>query len=167
MLLYLIKCLKPNIANPDREITKVMGRPTEQQMKSLFRLVTYVVNTEYIGLIMSPTPIINFAWKLVAYCDSDYAGDHNRRCFRIIDLDPKLLCQSSSEAKYIAISEICAEIVFLKQVLEFLGIYLNLPNIVIVGNVRAIYDANNAVFGPKMNHVECTMPLICFNKIVY
>jgi hypothetical protein len=61
---------------------------------------------------------------------------------------------SSTEAEYVAISEMCAEIMFLKQVLEFLKIKVVLPIIVRVDNVGAIYLAQNAVSGPKMKHVD-------------
>ena len=54
MLLYLIKYSRPDIANSVREIAKVMDGPTEQQMKSLFRLIKYVLDTKNMGLIMSP-----------------------------------------------------------------------------------------------------------------
>jgi hypothetical protein len=46
----------------------------------------------------------------------------------------------------------CAEVMFLMQVLELLKIKLLLPIIVKVNNVGAIYLSQNAVFGLKMNH---------------
>ena len=61
---------------------------------------------------------------------------------------------SSSEAEYVAISEVCAEIMFLKQILEFLKIQVTLPIIVRADNVGAIYLAHNAVSGPRMKHVD-------------
>ena len=48
----------------------------------------------------------------------------------------------------------CAEIMFLKQVLEFLKIKVALLIIVRVDNVGAIYLAQNAVSGPRMKHVD-------------
>ena len=66
----------------------------------------------------------------------------------------KSVTLSSSEAEYVAISEVCAELIFLKQVLEFLNIKFTLPIIVRVDNVGAIYLANNAISGPRMKHVD-------------
>ena len=48
----------------------------------------------------------------------------------------------------------CAEMLFLKQALEFLGIQGALPIIVRVDNVGAIYLAQNAVSGPRTKHVD-------------
>ena len=46
------------MANSIREIAKVINGPTEQQMKSLFRLIKYVINTENNGWSMNPIPSI-------------------------------------------------------------------------------------------------------------
>ena len=80
---------------------------------------------------------------MVAYCDSDYAGNQNGRksvSRYVIYIQDCLISWKSrkqksvtlswSEAEYVAISEVCSEIIFLKQALEFLGINLNLPIIV-------------------------------------
>jgi hypothetical protein len=45
MLLYFIKYSKPDIANSVREIAKVIDGPTKQHLKSLFRLIRYVLDT--------------------------------------------------------------------------------------------------------------------------
>ena len=66
----------------------------------------------------------------------------------------KSVTLSSSEAEYVAISEVCAELIFLKQVVEFLEVKLSLPIIVRVDNVGAICLANNSVSGPRMKHVD-------------
>ena len=168
MLLYLIKFSRPDISNSVREIAKVMDGPTELQVKSLFRLVKYVIDTKEKGLLMSPDKAADpNVWKMIAFCDSDYAGDKDGRksvsgFFIYIQecliswksRKQKSVTLSSSEAEYVAISEVCAEVVFLKQVLEFLGVKLDLPIIVRVDNVGAIYLANNAVSGPRMKHVD-------------
>ena len=168
MLLYLIKFSRPDISNSVREIAKVMDGPTELQVKSLFRLVKYVIDTKTKGLIMSPDEATDpSVWKMVAFCDSDYAGDKDGRKsvsgFAIYiqgcliswkSRKQKSVTLSSSEAEYVAISEVCAELIFLKQVLEFLNIKLTLPIIVRVDNVGAIYLANNAISGPRMKHVD-------------
>jgi Reverse transcriptase (RNA-dependent DNA polymerase) len=168
MLLYLIKYSRPDIGNAVREIAKVMDGPTELQVKSLYRLIKYVLDTKNQGLLMSPLePEENSTWIMSAYCDSDYAGDKDGRKsvsgFVIYiqgcliswkSRKQKSVTLSSSEAEYVAISEVCAEIMFLKQVVEFMEIKVKLPIIVKVDNVGAIYLANNAVSGPRMKHVD-------------
>ena len=116
---------------------------------------------------MEPTDTNNNTWEMRAFCDSDYAGDKAGRKsisgFVIYiqgcliswkSRSQKSVTLSSTEAEYVAISEMCAEIMFLKQVLEFLKIKVVLPIIVRVDNVGAIYLAQNAVSGPRMKHVD-------------
>jgi hypothetical protein len=90
---------------------------------------------------MEPTEVNkNNTWEMMAFCDSDYAGDRDGRKsvsgFVIYILgclisrksrSQKSVTLSSTEAEYVAISELCAEIMFLEQVLEFLGIEVVLP----------------------------------------
>ena len=54
MLLYLFKYPRPDIAKLVREIAKVMAGLTKQQMKSLFRIIKYALDTENLRLVMSP-----------------------------------------------------------------------------------------------------------------
>ena len=144
-----------------------MDGPTMAHVKSLLRLIKYVVDTKDIGLVMEPTIKDNDLWEMQAYCDSDYAGDRDGRksisgfiiyvCGCPISWKSrgqKSVTLSSSEAEYVAISELCAEIMFLKQVLEFLQIEVKLPIIVRVDNVGAIYLAHNATSGPMTKHVN-------------
>jgi hypothetical protein len=51
-------------------------------------------------------------------------------------------------------SETCAEIIFIKQVLEFLRITVKFPIIVSVDNTGAIYLANNQSTGKHTKHVD-------------
>jgi hypothetical protein len=168
MLLYLVKFSRPEISNAVSEVAKVNDGPTKAHMKSLYRLIKFVIDTKHYGLVIEPSePMKNNIWEMRAFCDSDYAGDKDGRKsvsgFVIYILgcliswksrSQKSVTLSSTEAEYVAISEMCAEIMFLKQVLEFLGIQVALPIIVRVDNVGAIYLAQNAVSGPRMKHVD-------------
>lgn len=51
------------------------------------------------------------------------------------------IATSSSEAEYVAISDICKVLMFMKNILTFMGITIQLPMIVRVENVGAIYLA--------------------------
>ena len=90
-------------------------------------------------------------------CDSDYAGDKDNRLSvtgYCIYINGCLIswkswaqkCQtlSSTKAVYVALSEICCEILFIKIILEFLGEKIEYPITVYCNNVGAIYVACNA-----------------------
>ena len=61
---------------------------------------------------------------------------------------------SSTEAKYVAVSEVCTEILFIKQVLEFLGVKIAYPIVVNVDNIGAIYLAKNETMGQRTKHID-------------
>ena len=168
MLLYLVKFSRPKISNAVWEIAKATDGPTKAHVKSLMRLIKYVVDTKDHGLVMEPkNNDNNNLWEMQAYCDSDYAGDLDG-CKSILGFiiyicgcpiswksrGQKAVTLSSSEAEYVAISELCAEVMFLKQVLEFLQVEVKLPIIIRVDNVGAIYLAHNATSGPRTKHVD-------------
>ena len=53
-----------------------------------------------------------------------------------------------------AVSEVCAEIMLMKQMMEFLQMKVNLPILVNMDNVGAIYLASNATSGQRTRHID-------------
>ena len=61
---------------------------------------------------------------------------------------------SSTEAEYVSISEVCTEIMYILQILEFLKMKVELPVQIYVDNLGAIYMANNATTSSRTKHVD-------------
>ena len=61
---------------------------------------------------------------------------------------------SSSEAEYVALSEAAKEIKFVYQLLQSIGIEIELPIIVRVDNVRAIFVSENTSTSGRTKHVD-------------
>lgn len=163
MLLYLVKHSRPDLSNAVRELTKVMDGATVEHMKLALKCVQFVLNTRNRGLYMEPSN----TFKIEAYVDSDFAGDQDTRrsitgyliyfCGVVIAWKSKQqggVTLSSSEAEYYAISEVATELLFVKQIAEFLRVNLQLPMIVRVDNNGAIYLANNSTSGTRTKHVD-------------
>ena len=104
---------------------------------------------------------------MVFYCDSDYSGDKDTRISvtgYIIFLMGAVVCYkskaqrgvtlSSTEAEYYAISEVCKEILYIKQLLEFLNKEVKTPIIVQVDNVGAIQLANKSTGSQRTRHID-------------
>ena len=66
----------------------------------------------------------------------------------------KSVSLSSAEAEYVAISEAVKEIRFVYQILESMEIEINLPIIVRVDNVGAIYMTENTTTSTRTKHVD-------------
>lgn len=168
MLLYLIKYSRPDIANGVRELSKVMDGATFAHYKSMLRVIKFISNTRDKCLELNGE---NFGqgllWKLQAFCDSDYAGDKDTRMsvtgFIIyVNNNPiswrsrgqKSVTLSSSEAEYVALSEVCCEVLFVTYILKFLSIKIVYPIDIMVDNVGAIFLAQNHSVSQRTRHID-------------
>ena len=66
----------------------------------------------------------------------------------------KSVALSSTEVEYYGMSDLVTEIIFIKNTLEFLGIKVELPIVVQVDNIGAIYLADNATLSNHTKHID-------------
>jgi hypothetical protein len=166
-LLWLMKHSRPDIANAVREASKVMDGATKAHWKYLLRIIKYVIDTRDRTLQFTLSQTDLSGMNIEGFCDSDYAGDRDTRKsvagFAIYLLgclivwkskSQKSVTLSSSEAEYVSISEIAKDLLFVKQVLEFLDQDINYPMKIRVDNVGAIYMAENGSSNNQTKHVN-------------
>ena len=167
MLLFLVKYSRPDITNAVRELSKVNDGATKNHMRMLLRVMKYVLMSRNKALHYKLRPGCSEKRILTGYCDSDWAGDRNNRksvtgyCIYFMGCliawksrSQKNVTLSSSEAEYVAISEVCCEIIFIKMILEFLNVEIEKPIKVFCDNVGAIYMSNNAKAGARTKHID-------------
>ena len=107
-------------------------------------------------------------WILEALSDSDFANDKETRksvygyviyfCGVPVAWKSKSMRSvvlSTTEAEYVALSEVLKEIKFLYQLLSSMGIKVPLPIKVKVDNIGAIWLANNSGVSERTKHVDC------------
>jgi hypothetical protein len=105
--------------------------------------------------------------ELEGISDSEYGLDQETRisvfgwnlcfCRALISWKSKAsnsVTLSSTEAEYIALSEITEEIMFVKQVLETIGTGLKVPIIVKIDNLGAIYLSKNHSLVQRTKHID-------------
>ena len=166
MLIFLVKYSRPDIANAIRELSKAMPSPSPVAVKELMRVLKFVIDTKSLGFKMKPVGEFG-SWKLLAFSDSDYAGDPENRvsvCGYVIYLNEvpiswkskgqKTVTMSSSEAEFVAMSEASKEIKFVYQVLESMEITVDLPIIVRVDNIGAIFMGENVHVSNRSKHID-------------
>ena len=61
---------------------------------------------------------------------------------------------SSTEAEYLAVSEACTDIMFIKMIMEFLELKVERPIKVYCDNVGAIFMGNNAKQSVRTKHIN-------------
>ena len=166
ILLYLTKHSRPDICNPVRELSKNMDGATRSQEKELLRVIKFVLDTKDFGLKLKPIKEEG-SWKLKALSDSDFASDGDTRisvygfviyfCGVPISWKSKgmkSVVLSTTEAEYVAVSEVVRELQFIINLLKSIGIEVELPIKVQVDNVGAIWLANNSTTSERTKHVD-------------
>ena len=167
MLLYLTKHTRPDIANAVREHSRMMDGASKEHLNSLLRIIKYVIDTKNHTLKMKITRNDENLFNIKGYSDSDYAGNKDDRknltglvvyCAGVPvawkSKGQKTVSLSSTESEYYAISELCTEIIYIKQLLEFLQVTINYPIIIRVDNVGAMFLANNPVLSQRTKHIS-------------
>jgi len=140
MLLYLVEHSRPDLSNGTWELSKVMEKATEGHMKELFRVIKYALDTQDIGLKLKPDDNDNKLWELKACSDADFAGDKETRIsvtgyvvyFMNIPVfwrshGQKSGTLSTTEAEYVACSEVVKEVLFILQLLRHPQVKIQLP----------------------------------------
>jgi hypothetical protein len=142
---------------------------TPAAYKEMLRLIKNFLDTKTWGLKIFPKVSAGdkLKWNLVTYSDSDWAGDKdNRRSISgfIMFLcgvpivwrskQQKSVALSSSEAEFVAISEAVKEVLFVIQLLESMGIEVELPVVVRVDNMGAIFMSENASSNTRTRHID-------------
>ena len=118
-------------------------------------------------LMLEPNSFKMAPWDLVCYSDSDYAGDPDTRrsvtgfvlfvrdvpvCWR--SKAQMVVTLSSTEAEWYALSEVVKEVLFVVQLVESMEIQVQLPVIVRVDNVGAVFMAKNITTTGRIKHVD-------------
>jgi hypothetical protein len=127
--------------------------------KEMLNVMKFVLDTKQYCLKTQPVDD-GKDWDFITYCDSDWACDAETRisvtgfliyllgvpiCWRSKKQKGRTL--SSSEAKYVAISEAVKEIPFIYYLLESIGMNIQLPIVVRYNNAGVIFVAKNSSSG--------------------
>ena len=144
-----------------------MTGETEAAYKELMRVIKFVLDTKTYGLKLEPILQEDEMWTITVYTDSDWAGDKDNRVsvtgFIVFLLGVAVLWRSrqqrgvslsSSEAEYYALSEAAKEIKFVVQILMSMGIPVQLPVIIRVDNMGAIFMSENVSATARTRHVD-------------
>ena len=170
-LLYLLKHSRPELSNPIRELTKCMTGANQHALKEMYRVISWVLRHQDIGLKMAPQWAKDdqgkVKWYLTGICDSTWGSDPDDGrsvsgyilYFMGVPISWRSKTQShvtcsSAEAEFVSASELVKEIKFVIGILEHLGIEVELPVKVYIDNIGAIYMARNNIRTGATRHVN-------------
>ena len=165
-LLYLTKHSRPDICNPVRELSKTMDAPAPVHQKEMYKVIRHVLSTKGYDLKFELRKDI-IKWALKALSDSDFASDKETRIsvFGYIiyfcgipiawrSKGMKSVVLSTTEAEYMALSEVVKELKVIVQLLQTMNIEVELPITVHVDNVGAIWLSNNRTTSDRTKHID-------------
>ena len=187
-LLYLQKYTRPDISNAVRELTKGMSKATSGTMKELKRVVKFVLDTKHLGLRFQPKKMTIQVgkWTVVVYSDSDWGADVESRKsitgYAVFFMDclvswkskqQSVIALSSAESEYYALTEAAKEVKFIVQLLQEMGVPVELPVVCRVDNKATIYMSENTNSSSRTRHIDIKARWITeqvedgFVKIIY
>ena len=165
-LLYLTKHSRPINCNPVREPSKTMDAPAPVHLKEMYKVIRHVLSTKGYGLKFELRKDI-IKWALKALCDRDFASDKGTRIsvFGYIiyfcgipifwqSKGMKSVVLSTTEAEYMALSEVVKKLKFIVQLLQTMNMEVGLPITVHVDNVGAIWLSNNRTMSDRTKHID-------------
>ena len=170
-ILFACGKTEPTIANACRELTSHLTAPNEEHWNALSHLIGYLKTKSLQGIKMRTPDDL----RVVAYVDSDYAGDRNDRksiSGYLVTVGGCLVSWmskkqtgvtlSSTEAEFVAMSNVATEIKFIVSLLtEIMGGGSDddkngptMPSILREDNTGAIFMAKNTAITPRTKHVD-------------
>ena len=116
----------------------------------------------------------NKVWDICAYCNSDFVGNKDTRlsisgfCVFVMgclvswkSCGQKNVTLLSTEAEYVAILELCAELLFVRMIITFLGKKINYPIIFCCDNIGAIFLDHNTTTSHRTKHIDTRYHFVC------
>lgn len=161
-LLYLSSKTRPDLAQATNFCSRYITNPTNQRIIDVKRMFKYLNDTSSQGISFTN---LESDKEILAYCDSDYAGDPETRkstgyvvlfCGGSISWCSRkqpVVTVSSTEAEYTAAAECCKEIVYLKSLIEELTKEKLVANLK-VDNQSAIKLIKNGVMNRRSKHID-------------
>ena len=166
-LIYLT-VTRPDISYAVHIVSQFMAAPRSPHYAAVLRILRYLKGTIFDGLHFSS----HSSLTLQAYSDADWAGDPTDRrsttgyCFMLGDSliswrskKQTVVARSSTEAEYRALAATTAELIWLRWLLQDLGIDCSAATQLHCDNQSAIQIAHNDVFHERTKHIEIELSL--------
>ena len=161
-LIYLtVTC--PDISYAVHVVSQFMVVPKSPHYAAILRIIRYLKGTIFDGLHFSS----HSSLTLQAYSDADWAGDPTDRrstigyCFLLGDSliswrskKQTIVARSSTEAEYRALTATTAELIWLRWLLQDLGVDCSTATKLHCDNLSAIQIVHNDVFHERTKHIE-------------
>ncbi|GJW94643.1 zinc finger, CCHC-type containing protein [Tanacetum coccineum] len=151
-LMYLMVYTRPNIAYTVSVVSRCLTNLGKNHWEALKWILRYLWGTSNVGLVYG-TDRGNHV-DVTGFIDSDYAKDLDKRC--VVSWKATLqhvVALSTIEVEYMALTKAVKEAIWLRGLLEELGVELNIVT-VNCDNQGAIHLSRNCVFHERAKHIS-------------
>ncbi|CAL1355334.1 unnamed protein product [Linum trigynum] len=177
LLLYLT-ITRPDITYAINILSQFVHAPSQMHLDAAFRVLRYIKGSPGQGLFFP----IDATLRLTAYCDADWGGSQRTRrsttgYFITLGSAPiswrtkkqRVVARSSAEAEYRAMASTVREIIWLRWLLQELGVPQSGPTPLHCDNQAALHIANNRSFMSALNMWKWTVTLFVseFSRAIF
>ena len=170
-LLYLARWSRPDINNAVRELSRCGGRAKEAHMKAMKRVMKYCVLTKERGWVLKPSRKWDgkkgFRFRVGGHSDSNYAAcKETRKSVTGYDVTledvpivaksvgQKIVTLSVTEAELYAAVLCAQDMLYVKKLLESMGLEVELPMVLRLDNKGAVDLANGWSIAGRTRHID-------------
>ncbi|KAE8725588.1 hypothetical protein F3Y22_tig00008386pilonHSYRG00069 [Hibiscus syriacus] len=163
-LMYAMVCTRPDISQAVGVVSRYMHDPGERHWQAVKWILRYLQQTVDVGLVFEQNEALGQC--MVGYVDSDYAGDLDKRrsttgyLFTLAKAPvswkstlQSIVALSTTEAKYMAVSEAVKEAIWLNGLMEDLGVVQSHISLY-CDSQSAIHLAKNQVYHSMTKHID-------------
>ena len=165
-ILYSAICTRPDIFYATMQLAKFNSNPGEKHVEASKMLLRYIGGTQEEGIKFRKDPDFDGKLRIKAYVDSDWGGDPDTRRSTVgfivhINGGPvswksktlKTIALSSCEAEFMALSEVCRELMWMCRFLDEVGIEYHTPEIY-CDSSSALNWSEDPIQHQRNKHVE-------------
>ena len=161
-LTYASVTTRPDISSAVGILSQFMSDPSEHHWRGIKRVLRYLKGTLEYGIQFLGSDV-----QLIGFADADWAGDLDTRCstsgyvFQVGNATvswnskrQKTVARSSTEAEYVALSNAAQEAIWLRRLLNDLGVDVSSPTVIYEDNNGAIELSTNAKNHKRTKHID-------------
>ena len=174
-LLHMARWSRPDIQNSVRELTRQGSCPTKAHIKAMHRAMDFCVATPKRGWFLKPERVWdgkdkNFKFRISGQSDSDYAKCPVTRrsvsgysaflegaAVTVKSAMQKIVSLSVTEAEMVAAVQCVQDMMYIKRLIESMGLQVELPMELEIDNRGAQDLFNNWSAGGRTRHMETRM----------
>ena len=163
---YAAVCTRPDIAYAVSQLSRVMAKPTQHHWAAAKRVLRYLAGSKKKGITYSQEEQPELRNQLQGHVDTSFATAEDSRsaggctfslngatvCFHAFVIGRIAL--STAEAEYYGLAVACQDCIFLRELLNSMGLPQDGPTLINEDNQACITLANNPITQKRTRHIQ-------------